>query len=105
MKAHFEKAQSKINRKLRVKNLCCNFCSVSKVHIGKRDSVASNTLINTEIEEIKSEVHLNHPVDTRKEEKVRIKSRNQVSRSRRVKKEVNQVDRNNQNCDCEGYQQ
>ena len=23
-KAHFEKAQSKINRKLRVKNLCCN---------------------------------------------------------------------------------
>ena len=23
-KAHFEKAQSKINRRLRVKNLCCN---------------------------------------------------------------------------------
>ena len=23
-KAHFDKAQSKINRKLRVKNLCCN---------------------------------------------------------------------------------
>ena len=43
---------------------------------------ASNTLINIEVEAIKSEVHLNYPVDTRKE-KVGIKSRNQVSRSRR----------------------
>ena len=55
-------------------------------------------LINIEVEAIKSEVHLNYPFDTREEEKVRIKSRNQVSRSedtkRRVKKEVNQVDRN-----------
>ena len=31
-------------------------------------------LINVEVEAIKSEVHLNYPVDTREEEKVRIKS-------------------------------
>ena len=43
--------------------------------------MASNTLINVEVEAIESEVHLNYPVD--KEEKVRIKSRNRVSRSRR----------------------
>ena len=36
-------------------------------------------LINVEVEAIESEVHLNYPVDTK----------------RRVKKEVNQVDRNN----------
>ena len=56
-------------------------------------------LINIDVEAIKSEVDLNYPVDTREEEKVRIKSRNQVSKpedtKRRVKKEVNQVDRNN----------
>ena len=40
-------------------------------------------LINVEVEAIESEVHLNYPVDTRKEEKVGIKSRNQVARSRR----------------------
>ena len=40
-------------------------------------------LIIVEVEAIKSEVQLNYPVDTREEEKVRIKSRNQVSRSRR----------------------
>ena len=45
--------------------------------------MASNTLINVEVEAIESEVHLNYPVDTTEEEKVWIKSRNQVSRSRR----------------------
>ena len=40
-------------------------------------------LISVEVEAIKSEVHLNYPVHTRKEEKVGIKSRNQVSMSRR----------------------
>ena len=40
-------------------------------------------LINVEVEAIESEVHLNDHVDTREEEKVRIKSRNQVSRIRR----------------------
>ena len=49
----------------------------------KRDLRDSNTLINVEVETIESEVHLNYPVDTREEETVRIKSRNQVPRSRR----------------------
>ena len=40
-------------------------------------------LVNVEVEAIKSDVHLNYPVDTREEEKVMIKSSNQVSRSRR----------------------
>ena len=40
-------------------------------------------LINVKVEAIESEVPLNYPVDTREEERVRIKSRNQVSRSRR----------------------
>ena len=31
-------------------------------------------LINIEVETLKSEVHLKYPVDTREEEKVRIKS-------------------------------
>ena len=37
--------------------------------------MASNSLINVEVEASKSEVHLNYPVVTREEEKVRIKSR------------------------------
>ena len=89
-KAHFEEAQSKINRKLRVRNLCCNIfvvflkCTLEKGLGGfQQDLRASNMLINVEVEAIESEVHLNYPVDTREEEKVRIKSRNQVSRSRR----------------------
>ena len=52
------------------------------------DLVASNTLITVEIEAIESEIHLNYPVDTREEEKVRIKSRNQVSRSRTPREEL-----------------
>ena len=59
--------------------------------------MASNTLINVEVEAIKSEVHLNYPVDTREEEKVRssqeIKFQGPEDTKRRVKKEVNQVDR------------
>ena len=54
-------------------------------------------LINVEVEAIKSEVHLNYPVDTREEEKIRIKSRitfhGPEDTKRRVKKEANQVDR------------
>ena len=64
----------------------------------KRDLGASNMLINVEVEANKSEVHLNSPLDTSRE-KGWIKSRNQVSRSRRsqeksqVKKKIKQVDR------------
>ena len=56
-------------------------------------------LINVEVEAIMSEVHLNYPVDTREEEKVAIsqetKFQGPEETKRRVKKEVNQVDRNN----------
>ena len=38
-------------------------------------------LINIEVEAIESEVHLNYPVDTREEEKVRIKSRRHQEKS------------------------
>ena len=56
----------------------------------------SNTLINVEVEAIKSEVHLNYPVDTREEEKVQeIKFQGPKDTKRRIKKEVNQVYRNN----------
>ena len=55
------------------------------------DLVASNTLINVEVEAIESEVHLNYPVVTREEEEVRIKSRNQVSRSRRHQEKSKEV--------------
>ena len=51
-------------------------------------------LINIEVEAIKSEVHLNYPFDTRKEEKV-LKFQGPEETKRRVRKEVNQVDRNN----------
>ena len=61
-KAHFENAQSKINRKLTVKNFCCNiFVVLLKCTLEKG---LGNTLISVEVEPIKAEVHLNYPVDT-----------------------------------------
>ena len=47
-KAHFEKAQSKINRKLRVKNLCCNIfvvflkCTLEKGLGGFQHGLSTN---------------------------------------------------------------
>ena len=62
--------------------------------------VAFNTLMNVEVEAIKSEVHLNFPVGTREKERrsvssQEIKFQGPEDTKRRVKKEVNQVDRNN----------
>ena len=45
-------------------------------------------LINIEVEAIKSEVHLNYPVDTTEEEKVRIKSRKSSFKVQKTPREV-----------------
>ena len=55
--------------------------------------MASNTLINIEVEAIKSEAHLNYPVDKKKRSgsSQEIKFQGPEDTKRRVKKEVNQV--------------
>ena len=62
------------------------------------DLGASNTLINIEVEAIKSEVHLNYPVDIKRRKRLgssqEVKFQGSEETKRRVKKEVNQVDRN-----------
>ena len=56
-------------------------------------------LINVEVEAIKSEVHLNYPADIKRRKSLgssqEIKFQGPEDTKRRVKKEVNQVDRNN----------
>ena len=55
-------------------------------------------LINIEVEASKSEVHLNYPVDIKRRKRLgssqEIKFQGPEETKRRVKKEVNQVDRN-----------
>ena len=59
---------------------------------------ASNMLINVEVEARKSEVHLNYPVGIKRRKRLgssqEIKFQGSEETKRRVKKEVNQVDRN-----------
>ena len=62
------------------------------------DLGALNTLINVEVEAIKSEVHLNYPVDIKRRKRLgssqEIKFQGPEETKRRVKKKINQVDRN-----------
>ena len=74
------------------------FSGISKVRIRKGTWGASNTLINVEVEANKSEVHLNYLVDIKRRKRLgssqEIKFQGPEETKRRVKKEVNQVDRN-----------
>ena len=62
------------------------------------DLGASNMLINVEVKAIKSEVHLNYPIDIKRGKRLgssqEIKFQGPEETKRRVKKKINQVDRN-----------